>query len=65
MDKRLPVEQVFSEEQLNQMVVAYGKIKPAPNAFEKRVAKAEVSKKEQKESISQSQEVIQEKHRSR
>lgn len=65
MDKRLPVDEVFNEAQKNQMVSAYSKSTLSPNAFEKRVAKAEVNKKEQKAAMSQSQEVTQEKHRSR
>lgn len=63
MDKRLSVDEVFNEQQKSQMVSAYSK--STSNAFEKRVAKAEVNKKEQKAAMSQSQEVTQEKHRSR
>lgn len=65
MDGRLSVDQVFTEEQQAQMVAAYGQSQKQPNAFEKRVAKAEVEKKEQKMAVSQSKDVAQEKHRSR
>lgn len=65
MDGRLSVDQVFTEAQQTQMVAAYSNQKKQPNAFEKRVSKAEVEKKAQKATISQSQEVTQEKHRSR
>ena len=65
MDGRLSVDQVFTEVQQAQMVVAYSNQKKQPNAFEKRVSKAAVEKKEQKANVSQSQEVTQEKHRSR
>ncbi|MDT2887944.1 hypothetical protein [Lactococcus lactis] len=65
MDGRLSVDQVFTEAQQTQMVAAYSNQKKQPNAFEKRVSKAEVEKKAQKATISQSQEVIQDKHRSR
>ncbi|MGL5895820.1 MAG: hypothetical protein ACRCZN_02395 [Lactococcus lactis] len=65
MDGRLSVDQVFTEAQQAQMVVAYSNQKKQPNAFEKRVSKAAVEKKEQKATVSQSQEVTQEKHRSR
>lgn len=65
MDGRLSVDQVFTEAQQTQMVTAYSNQKKQPNAFEKRVSKAEVEKKSQKATISQSQEVTQEKHRSR
>lgn len=65
MDGRLSVDQVFTEAQQTQMVAAYSNQKKKPNAFEKRVSKAEVEKKAQKATISQSQEVTQEKHRSR
>lgn len=65
MDGRLSVDQVFTEAQQTQMVAAYSNQKQQPNAFEKRVSKAEVEKKAQKATISQSQEVTQEKHRSR
>lgn len=65
MDGRLSVDQVFTEAQQTQMVAAYSNQKKQPNAFEKRVSKAEVEKKTQKATISQSQEVTQEKHRSR
>lgn len=63
--KLLSVDQVFTEAQQTQMVAAYSNQKKQPNAFEKRVSKAEVEKKAQKATISQSQEVTQEKHRSR
>lgn len=65
MDGRLSVDQVFTEAQQTQMVVAYSHQKKQPNAFENRVSKAEIEKKAQKATISQSQEVTQEKHRSR
>lgn len=65
MDGRLSVDQVFTEAQQTQMVAAYSKQKKQPNAFEKRVSKAAIEKKEQKATASQSQEVTQEKHRSR
>ena len=65
MDGRLSVDQVFTEAQQTQMVAAYSNQKKQPNAFEKRVSKAAVEKKEQKATVSQSQEVTQEKHRSR
>lgn len=65
MDGRLSVDQVFTEAQQAQMVAAYSHQKKQPNAFEKRVSKAAVEKKEQKATVSQSQEVTQEKHRSR
>lgn len=65
MDGRLSVDQVFTEAQQTQMVAAYSHQKKKPNAFEKRVSKAAVEKKAQKATISQSQEVTQEKHRSR
>lgn len=65
MDGRLSVDQVFTEAQQTQMVAAYSNQKKQPNAFEKRVSKAEVEKNAQKATISQSQEVTQEKHRSR
>lgn len=65
MDGRLSVDQVFTEAQQTQMVAAYSNQKKQPNAFEKRISKAEVEKKAQKATISQSQEVTQEKHRSR
>ncbi|MGL4696839.1 hypothetical protein [Enterococcus larvae] len=65
MDGRLSVDQVFTEAQQTQMVAAYSNQKKQPNAFEKRVSKAAVEKKEQKATVSQSQEVTQDKHRSR
>ncbi|MDG4984984.1 hypothetical protein OGZ51_12595 [Lactococcus lactis] len=65
MDGRLSVDQVFTEAQQTQLVAAYSNQKKQPNAFEKRVSKAEVEKKAQKVTMSQSQEVTQDKHRSR
>lgn len=65
MDGRLSVDQVFTEAQQTQLVAAYSNQKKQPNAFEKRVSKAAVEKKEQKATVSQSQEVTQDKHRSR
>lgn len=65
MDGRLSVDQVFTEAQKTQLVAAYSNQKKQPNAFEKRVSKAAVEKKEQKATVSQSQEVTQDKHRSR
>ena len=63
MDKRLSVDEVFTEEQKDQMISSYSKAKMPLNAFEKRVAKAEGVKKEVKATASQ--EITQEKHRSR
>lgn len=63
MDKRLSVDEVFTEEQKDQMISSYSKAKLPLNAFEKRVAKAEGVKKEVKATVSQ--EITQEKHRSR
>lgn len=65
MDGRLSVDQVFTEAQQTKLVAAYSNQKKQPNAFEKRVSKAAVEKKEQKATVSQSQEVTQDKHRSR
>lgn len=61
MDGRLSVDKVFTEAQQTKLVAAYSNQKKQPNAFEKRVSKAAVEKKEQKATVSQSQEVTQDK----
>jgi len=63
MDGRLSVDKVFTEEQKTQMVANYSKKMRQPNAFEQRASKAALDKKEQK--AHPSQEIIQNKHRSK